>query len=532
MNNLRFDTISSAELYVLFFLICIIIFILFFLPKFNNRKLINKNEHGSSKFASTNEIKENFDKENINNIKSVGFPVYYEKENNHFKNVYFDSKSAHYLLVGSTGSGKSATVSIPMAIHFAIAEEKHSVVLTDPKGELFMKTGQLFKDNGYDVITIDFRNPNQSTKINIMQPIIDEWKKHCYYYNSLMIFLTHFIKANKISLSKLVTDEKYSNQIKLKYGLEDYIVDIIINDFEKIEKNKSDRKFYEKVKINDIENLKEYLENKSNVELLEDIKKYQNESSKHQAETNRLTISLASLIFVEKEQKDPYWINASKQLFIGLTGIFIEDYKEGLIDENKINLSSIKKFMTSSLTKENHIYLQKVLSKRSYGCLSKDYLTSILSSAENTYKSITAIFGEKMSIFDDLNVENITSVSEFEFSSLGKKPTVLYIIVPDEDRAYFQLVTIIVGMLIKDLTKFANLPENGGTLPIKVEWILDEFANCPKMDSIETIVSVARSRGMRFYFFIQSFSQLDQIYGKEISNIIQDNCALAYLKTN
>ena len=243
MNNLRFDTISSAELYVLFFLICIIIFILFFLPKFNNRKLINKNEHGSS------------------------------KENNHFKNVYFDSKSAHYLLVGSTGSGKSATVSIPMAIHFAIAEEKHSVVLTDPKGELFMKTGQLFKDNGYDVITIDFRNPNQSTKINIMQPIIDEWKKHCYYYNSLMIFLTHFIKANKISLSKLVTDEKYSNQIKLKYGLEDYIVDIIINDFEKIEKNKSDRKFYEKVKINGIENLKEYLENKSNVELLEDIKR-------------------------------------------------------------------------------------------------------------------------------------------------------------------------------------------------------------------------------------------------------------------
>ena len=532
MNNLRFDTINSVELYVLLFLIFIIIFILFFFPKFNSKKLMNKNEHGSSKFASTKEIRESFDKENINDIKNVGFPVYYEKENNHFKSVYFDTKSPHYLLVGSTGSGKSATVSIPMAIHFAIAEEKHSVVLTDPKGELFMKTGQLFKDNGYDVITIDFRNPNQSTKINIMQPIIDEWKKHCYYYNSLMIFLTHFIKTNKISLSKIVTDEKYLNQIKLKYKLEDYIVDIIVSDFEKIEKNKNDRKFYEKVKINDIENLKEYLNTKSNEELLEDIKKYQNESAKHQAETNRLTISLASLIFVEKEQKDPYWLNASKQLFIGLTGIFIEDYKEGLIDENKINLSSIKKFMTSSLTKENHMYLQKILNKRSYGCLSKDYLTSILSSAENTYKSITAIFGEKMSIFDDLNVENITSVSEFEFSSLGKKPTVLYIIVPDEDRAYFQLVTIIVGMLIKDLTKFANLPENGGTLPIKVEWILDEFANCPKMDSIETIVSVARSRGMRFYFFIQSFSQLDQIYGKEISNIIQDNCALAYLKTN
>lgn len=87
-------------------------------------------------------------------------------------------------------------------------------------------------------------------------------------------------------------------------------------------------------------------------------------------------------------------------------------------------------------------------------------------------------------------------------------------------------------MLIKDLTKFANQKENKGILPTKVDWILDEFANCPPLDSIETIVSVARSRGMRFYFFIQSFSQLDQVYGKEIANIIQDNCALVYLKTN
>ena len=37
---------------------------------------------------------------------------------------------------------------------------------------------------------------------------------------------------------------------------------------------------------------------------------------------------------------------------------------------------------------------------------------------------------------------------------------------------------------------------------------------------------------MRFQFFIQSFSQLDQVFGKEISSIIQDNCALTYLKTN
>lgn len=212
--------------------------------------------------------------------------------------------------------------------------------------------------------------------------------------------------------------------------------------------------------------------------------------------------------------------------------MFLEDYKKGLIDENKINIASIKKFQNSSLIKENQMYLQRNLNTRSYGNLSKDYLTSILSSAENTYKSVTAVFGEKMSIFDDLNVENVTSISEFNFTDVGRKPTALYIIVPDEDKSYYQLVTIILGMLIKDLSKFANMPENNGMLPVKVEWILEEFANMPPINDIHVSVSVARSRGMRYIFFIQSFAQLDQIYGKEIASIIIDNSALCYLKTN
>jgi type IV secretory pathway TraG/TraD family ATPase VirD4 len=533
MNNIKFNSLSEIEIIILAFVLFAIFFILFLEPRLSKKKLENKNEHGSSKFADFKEIKHNFDKENLNNINKVGFPIWYEKINNKFENVYFDNKSPHFLLVGSTGAGKSVTVSIPTSIHFATSKEKHSVVLTDPKGELFRATGKIFADNGFDIITIDFREPTKSTKINIMQPIIDEWKEHCEFNKCMIFFLSYFLKKNKISLSKILTNEKYETQIKEKYQIEDYIIDIIKNNKEELESNIRSKKLYDSNVLKQYTfDDKNFLNNKSNHELLNYIKDNQNQSSKHQAETNRLVISLANLIFTEKESKDPFWINAAKQLFIGIVGIFIEDYKNGLIDENKINIASIKKFQNSSLIKENQLYLQQNLNTRNYGSLSKDYLTSIISSAENTYKSITAVFGEKMSIFDDLNVENITSISEFKFTNIGNKPTALFIIVPDEDRAYFQLVTIILGMLIKDLTKFANLPQNNGTLPVKVEWILDEFANCPPLDSIETVVSVARSRGMRFYFFIQSFSQLNQVYGKEIANIIQDNCALVYLKTN
>lgn len=530
MENVRFDTISTPMILLLLIVIVLIIFLLIIEPRIAKRKLSNKNEHGSSKFADIKEIKKNFERENVNNIDGVGFPVWYEKNKGTWENVYFDTKSPHYLLVGSTGSGKSVTVSLNMAIHFATAKDKHSVVFTDPKAELFNATGKIFADNGYEVVTIDFRNPTQSNKINIMQPIIDEWKEHCYNYNCMIFYLTHFIKVNKINIQKFITNDKYLSQVKDKFKIEDYIIEAIKNNSQKFELELKNKKLYD---INFISEFNiEKFKSLNNSELLNEIKIFQNNCSKYQAETNRLVISLANLIFTEKNAKDPFWINSSKQLFVGIVGIFLEDYKDGVIDENKINISSIKKFQNSSLIKENQNFLQRNLNNRSYGSLSKDYLTSILSAAENTYKSVTAVFGEKMSIFDDLNVENITSISEFSFTTLGKKPVALYIIVPDEDRAYFQLVTIIIGMLIKDLTKYANLKENKGSLPIKVDWILDEFANCPPLDSIETIVSVARSRGMRFYFFIQSFSQLDQVYGKDTANIIQDNCALVYLKTN
>lgn len=534
MDNIKFDAMSPSMTLLLFLIIGLILFILIIEPKLSRRKLKNNNEHGSSKFADIKEIKENFDKEELNNINMSGFPVWYEKEKGKFKNVYYDNKSPHYVLIGSTGSGKSITVSIPMCIQFATAKEKHSVVLTDPKAELFKTTGKIFEDNGYNVVTIDFRNPTKSSKINIMQPIIDEWKEHCIYDKNMMFFLSYYIKSNKIVIEKMFSNKKYQEQIIDKYKLVDYIIEIIKNNQDELEKNIKNKKYFDNYSYMEYtgEKLKEYLNNLSNLEILDKIKEMQNNSSNHQAEANHLVISLANLIFTEKESKDPFWINSSKQLFIGLAGIFLEDYKKGLIDENKINIASIKKFQNSSLIKENQMYLQRNLNTRSYGNLSKDYLTSILSSAENTYKSVTAVFGEKMSIFDDLNVENVTSISEFNFTDVGRKPTALYIIVPDEDKSYYQLVTIILGMLIKDLSKFANMPENNGMLPVKVEWILEEFANMPPINDIHVSVSVARSRGMRYIFFIQSFAQLDQIYGKEIASIIIDNSALCYLKTN
>ena len=201
------------------------------------------------------------------------------------------------------------------------------------------------------------------------------------------------------------------------------------------------------------------------------------------------------------------------------------------IKKEQITMTSIRKFQNSSMTNINFEKFKKYLNKKEYGSKSKDSLTSIITSNENTYKSITSVFGNKMNIFDDINVANVISESDFDMSLIGKEPTAIYVIVPDEDKTYYILVTIIVGLLYRELTKVAN-NQNDKTLPVRIDWLLDEFANCPPLADVESIVSVARSRGMRFHFFIQSFAQLNNVYGKDVAQIILDNCGLVYLKTN
>ena len=138
-----------------------------------------------------------------------------------------------------------------------------------------------------------------------------------------------------------------------------------------------------------------------------------------------------------------------------------------------------------------------------------------------------------MAIFDDVNVANVTSKSDFDFDILGKEKSAIFCIIPDEDKIYYSLVTIILGLLYKELVKLANSTDSK-KVPIEIDWICDEFSNCPPLiePRIESIISVARSRGLRYHLFIQSLSQLDNVYGKEVAQIILDNSGLAYLKTN
>ena len=442
---------TNDHFLILFIIGFMILFFKIIEPLLIVGKLRNNNEYGSAKWASKKEIKKKFHVEKISNIIQCGFPVYYSKNN---KKVWFDLITPHWIYLGSTGSGKSVTAVIPQCSFIATAKTKKSVFITDPKGEIFEKTSKMFENNGYKILTLDFRNPSLSNHLNILEPIIQEYELY------------------------------YEFELKSK-----------------------------------------------NVDNNNDKVKFQNESIKHFAECNQLINSLSTIIMYDKTAKEAFWNNSASDLLYGIISLFLEDYKDGKIKREQITLSSIKKFQNSSMTEVNHKKLKKYLNLKEYGLKSKDKLLPIISTNENTYKSITSIFNERMAIFDDINVENITSNSDFEFDIFGKEPTALFCCIPDETKIYYSLISITVSLIYKKLVLLCNQNKNK-RLNYDLVFLLDEFANTPPLLDIETMVSVARSRGISFQFFVQSFAQLDNLYGREVSQIIQDNCGLAYLKTN
>lgn len=262
--------------------------------------------------------------------------------------------------------------------------------------------------------------------------------------------------------------------------------------------------------------------------------KYKNISISSYAESNKLISSLSTMITYDKMQgKDPFWNNSAKNLLEGLIGFFLEEYKDQKIKRSQITMTSIRKFQNSTMSDVNGGKFKLYIEQKPYGSKSKDSLLPLLSANENTYKSITSVFSEKMAIFDDVNVANVTSKSDFDFDILGKEITALFVIVPDEDKVYYSLVTLILGLLYKSLVKLADSRENK-KLPIEIDWLCDEFCNCPPLvePSIQSIISVSRSRGMRYHLFIQSLGQLNNVYGKDVAQVILDNTGLQYLKTN
>lgn len=89
-----------------------------------------------------------------------------EKSSNGNEKVWLNDDDLHTLIVGATRSGKSRKIIIPSI--WEIAKANESMVIGDPKGELYITCKDYLEKQGYKVVALNLREPRRGNQWNIL----------------------------------------------------------------------------------------------------------------------------------------------------------------------------------------------------------------------------------------------------------------------------------------------------------------------------------------------------------------------------
>ena len=80
--------------------------------------------------------------------------------------MWVDNGEMHNLIVGATGSGKTQIVVFPLVQ--SLAKHEESMIITDPKGEIYENTAEMLRERGYNIVVLNFRDPQRGNAWNPM----------------------------------------------------------------------------------------------------------------------------------------------------------------------------------------------------------------------------------------------------------------------------------------------------------------------------------------------------------------------------
>lgn len=230
---------------------------------------------------------------------------------------------------------------------------------------------------------------------------------------------------------------------------------------------------------------------------------------------NNIVDSLAKIY--QNSKSDPFWEKTARLYLVAITVLLFEMCQ----DEAKINMLSLSAY-TDWDGCENMRLVAELINKQTS---IMNMLRCVTSEPEKTRMSTLATVSSMFTDF--LTVEKLLKMlshSTFDVHDIYKKPTALFIIVPDEVETYSGIVGLIMPQIISPLVNDAY--RLGGSLPRRVNVICDEFCNI-RMPGMSRAISAHRSRNIRWYLVCQSQKQLRNCYPNDADTIIA-NCQNVY----
>ena len=379
------------------------------------------------------------------------------------------TEDTHVLVLGATRSGKTTGYILPTVFIKARQKRKDSMLITDPKGELYMKCADMLRKQGYKVVLVNFRDYRHSEFWNPLTPIYRKYRKAMESEKRVRVVKGEG-SGYKYEFDGRLYDSRAALDLAIDRERKDLIADISI-------------------------------------------------------EIEALALNLVPTA----NTRDPYWEDSARQLFTAFIWAMLEDTdphvkKRMRITEDTFSfrtiLDALATFRPSGGSCDNGYFADRPHDSKAY-ILAKE---PILNNAPNTRQCIISSLNAKLMFLRPAVAKAITSTNTFDMKEMfsSDEPVAVFLIYRDEVKTSYKLIQMFVTAAYNTLIDIANEREEL-TLPKPFYFILDEFGNLPQIPDFENTISACGSRNIWFVLVIQSYAQLDRVYGNEVSAIIADN---------
>ncbi|MEG3789114.1 type IV secretory system conjugative DNA transfer family protein [Lysobacter sp. CCNWLW3] len=240
-------------------------------------------------------------------------------------------------------------------------------------------------------------------------------------------------------------------------------------------------------------------------------------------------MSIAAMLYPDGSDDQKFWVSQARNAFMAFSLYLFEAFEE----ENKIGfpfasaptIGAIYRLSSGDGKSELKPYLQGLSQRPFLSDNARSAFANMLSQADETFASILGTFKEPLNPWINPVLDAATSADDFLLTDLRKKRMTIYVgIQPNKLAESRLIVNLFFSQIINLNTR--ELPQNNKALKHQCLLLMDEFTSIGKVDIIASAVSYMAGYNIRLLPIIQSMSQLDATYGKDISRTIITNHAL------
>lgn len=233
------------------------------------------------------------------------------------------------------------------------------------------------------------------------------------------------------------------------------------------------------------------------------------------------------------QSNDPFWDTAASMLLLAL--IFYLKYEAPPDEQNfpmvmeMLRAADVREDCDEYTSPLDELFER--LEMREPDHIAVKYYKDYHSGSAKTLKSIQITLAARLEKFNLSSMASLTATDELDLPSLGEKKVALFALIPDNDTSFNFLVSILYTQLFQQLFYLAD-HKYGGSLPIPIHFLMDEFSNVSLPEDFSKILAVMRSRNVYVSIILQNVAALKALFEKEWESILGNCDEFLYLGGN